>query len=176
MPHVLTKTVTAYKYHELSDEAKEKALQKFWDCTINYEWWEFIFEDAKQAGIKLTEFDIDRGNYCHGEWIDRAEQYALYVTKNHGKKTETYKTAKKYLMDKKVLIANSRGDDYINGVDYETEQLIESLNDDFLKSALEDYRIMLQREYEYMTSREAIIESIESNDYDFTENGDFPAL
>ena len=26
-------------------------------------------------------------------------------------------------------------------------------------------------EYEYLTSREAIIETIEANDYDFTENG-----
>jgi predicted transcriptional regulator len=31
---------------------------------------------------------------------------------------------------------------------------------------------MLQKEYEYLTSEEAIIETIEANEYEFTEKGE----
>jgi hypothetical protein len=42
---------------------------------------------------------------------------------------------------------------------------------EFLKSLLEDYRIILSKEYDYLTSRESIIETIEANEYEFDENG-----
>lgn len=42
---------------------------------------------------------------------------------------------------------------------------------EFLNDILEDYRVMLQKEYEWRGSREQIIESIEANEYEFDENG-----
>lgn len=47
--------------------------------------------------------------------------------------------------------------------DYLKEKLVD-INHDIYKS--------LEQEYEYLTSREQIIETIEANDYDFFENGD----
>ena len=35
----------------------------------------------------------------------------------------------------------------------------------------EGYRVMLASEYDYLSSEEAIIETIEANDYDFTAEG-----
>ncbi len=48
---------------------------------------------------------------------------------------------------------------------------IEDEEAEFLKSLLSDYLTMLQTDYNYLTSKEQIIETIESNDYDFTEEG-----
>ncbi len=48
---------------------------------------------------------------------------------------------------------------------------LENDEDEFLKELLEDYRIILQKEYEYQTSEEAIIGTIEANEYEFTQDG-----
>ena len=42
---------------------------------------------------------------------------------------------------------------------------------DWLRGILEDLRIELRKDYEYLTSREAIEETIRANDYEFTEDG-----
>jgi hypothetical protein len=59
--------------------------------------------------------------------------------------------------------------------DWEDEgELDAKLNEceaDFLQSILEDYRIMLKKEYEYRDSDEYITETILANDYEFDENG-----
>ena len=55
--------------------------------------------------------------------------------------------------------------------DLEIENKLDEMSEEFLKSLLEDYRIILENEYEYLTSKEAILETIEANDYEFTADG-----
>jgi len=148
------KKTKVYPYDELSDEAKQKAIESFAEINVDYEWWEQVFYDAKQVGIKLTEFNIGRGSYCRGSFTLDAEDVANAIVEQHGESCETYKTAAEFL-------------DYI--VEDDDEQ--EALNDDFLQSILEDYRIILQKEYEYLTSDKAIVETIENMEYEFTEDG-----
>lgn len=62
-----TKTINLYEFDELSEDAKEKALQNLWDINVDHEWWDYIYEDAERIGLKITGFDIDRGNYCEGD-------------------------------------------------------------------------------------------------------------
>ena len=50
------------------------------------------------------------------------------------------------------------------------DKLIE-IEGDFLNSLCGDYLIMLRNDYEYMTSKAAIIETIEANEYEFTVDG-----
>lgn len=40
---------------------------------------------------------------------------------------------------------------------------LDDLDNEFLHNLLEDYRIMLNKEYDYLTSCEAIVESIDAN-------------
>jgi hypothetical protein len=57
---------------------------------------------------------------------------------------------------------------------YESQEAEDDLSDmeaNFLDSLLEDYAIMLQKEYEYLQSEEAITETIVANEYEFTEEG-----
>ena len=51
------------------------------------------------------------------------------------------------------------------------DSMDEDMDDDFRKELSDDYFHTLRNEYDYLTSREAIIESIESNEYEFDESG-----
>lgn len=44
MPRIMETTV--FKFDELSDTAKEKARKRFRDGALDYDWWEYVYEDA----------------------------------------------------------------------------------------------------------------------------------
>ena len=48
---------------------------------------------------------------------------------------------------------------------------IDDLSDEFLKALLEEYRIILTNEFEWLTSDEAIIDTLRANEYEFNEDG-----
>jgi hypothetical protein len=52
-----------------------------------------------------------------------------------------------------------------------SDREMEELEDWFLHELLEDYRILLEREYEYLTSDESVAESLECNGVEFLEDG-----
>ena len=59
MPIPMTKHYTLYKFDELSDAAKEKAREWFRRDYPDYDWWEFVYEQADTAAKHLG-IDIDR--------------------------------------------------------------------------------------------------------------------
>ena len=156
--------VKLYSFDELSEEAKEKAINNLRDINVDYNWWDCTYDDAAQIGLRITEFDLDHKSIS-GKFIDSAPAVAEAILAEHGKICETYKTAKSFLSDLDELTGK-----YPNIEDCPEDE-IEALEDDFLHSILEDYRIILDNEYDYLTGEEAIIETIEANDYDFTEDG-----
>lgn len=168
------KETKVFPFSELSDGAKEKAVEKLYDINVDYEWWESTFDDAETVKLKLTEFDIDRGSYCQGEFIEYAKDTADAIIENHGENCETRQTAEEFIVDSAKLYMeypvklDDDGDDE-NETDRTREQ--GDVNAEFLQSILEDYRIILQKEYEYLTSEKVIIETIEANEYEFTDDG-----
>ena len=161
------KETKVYKFDELSDNAKEKALNELYDINVDYDWWDSIYEDAENIGLKLKTFDLDRNRHATGEFILSATEVAANVIRDHGDQCETYKTAQEFLDEQnKYPMPDDDSDEFSVWEDKMLE-----LEDEFLKSLLEDYSIILQKEYEYLTSEEAIIESIKANDYVFDENG-----
>jgi hypothetical protein len=166
-----TKTINLYQYDELSEEAKEKALEKLADINIDYGWWRSTYEDAEIIGLKIIEFDIDRTSFCHGDFICTARDCADKLIKEHGKQCETYKTAKAYIAEYEMAEKNLEHDEYGDIASYKEEQLLDDITNEFKRSLLEDYSIILRKEYEYLTGKEAIEESIRANEYEFDENG-----
>lgn len=148
------KETKVFTFAELSEDVKDKAIEKLYDLNVDHDWWDSVYDDAKNIGLKITEFDIDRGAYARGNFIGSAKETAEKIIANHGPDCETVATSKSYLRELQDL----------DGHDKE-------INREFLQSLLEDYRIMLSKEYDYLTSREAIIETIESNEYEFDEHG-----
>lgn len=156
-----TRTYTVYKFDELPEEGKRKALMNYSDINIDHDWWNYTYDDAENIGLKITEYD---GYRCKGKLTLSGENCAKSIMANHGVVCETYKTAKDYLDNLSTL--ESLKDNHID-----INAALEDLEEDFKHSLLEDYRIMLDKEYEHLTSDEAIIETIQSNDYDFTIDG-----
>jgi len=164
--------IQLYSFAELSETAKQKAIESMYDINVSYDWWESAYEDAANIGLSITGFDIDRGSYCKGSFIQDAIYTAAKIILEHGEQCETYKTAAQFQIDRDELVNNAPKDENGDFEDeYELDQQLDELEDEFLKSLLEDYRIILSNEYDYLTSEEAIKETIETNEYDFTEDG-----
>jgi hypothetical protein len=167
--------INLYQFSELSDEAKRNAIENLSDINIDSEWWDGVYDDAENVGLKITGFDIDRGSYVKAYFIESAESCAEKILSEHGEMCETFKTAKVFLDDRTTLVAKYSDGTNLNEVaednEYDFYSECDDLEKDFLKSICEDYRIMLSKNYDYLTSKAAIIETIEANEYDFTENG-----
>ena len=159
--------INVYGFDELTEKAKENAINKLADINVDYAWWDSTYDDAGNIGLKLKTFDLDRNRHATGELILSATEVAANVIRDHGDQCETYKTAQEFLDEQnKYPMPDDDSDEFSVWEDKMLE-----LEDEFLKSLLEDYSIILQKEYEYLTSEEAIIESIKANDYVFDENG-----
>lgn len=150
-----------YKYEELTEAGKQKAIDNNYDINVDYEWWDSVYEDAAMIGLKITGFDLGRGNSITGEFENNAGFVVANVLKNHGDMTETYKTVMRY-KDTEWDFKDEDGD-----YDGENEDAIY----EFLHDILEDYLVMLRNEYEYLTTKEAIEETLIANEYEFDENG-----
>ena len=167
-----TITKTIYQFNELPEDAKQKAIEKLSDINTDYEWWDCAYEDAANVGLKITGFDLDRASYCKIEYIEDACHAAHKIIENHGESCDTYKNASEFLKNRDEIVNNAAKDengDFEN--EYELDQKLDEIENEFLKTLSEDYWIILQQEYEYRTSEEAIIETIEANEYEFDENG-----
>ncbi|MBU2061740.1 MAG: hypothetical protein KKH44_07835 [Bacteroidetes bacterium] len=161
----IQKEYKVYSFDELSKEVKEKGISDNYDINGSYDWWNDTYEDAKDIGLEITSFDLDRNRHAAGNFILAANEVAQNIFNEHGEHCETYKTADDF-MDKWQPVF----DNYMQTEEGEDELM--ELEDEFLKSLLEDYSIMLQNEYEYLSSEEAIKETIEANEYTFLEDGE----
>lgn len=168
-------TVRLYQFDELSEEAKEKALEEMRSISVNHEWWEFTYEDAKAIGLKITGFDLDRNRHAKGELLESATKVADLIIKNHGKDCNTHKLAIQFWADWDALV--EKHSDGVNTTvvaeenEYDFDGEADELEKEFESNLLERYSWMLQQEYEYLTSDEAVAETIRANEYEFTEEG-----
>lgn len=153
------KTIKVYRFEELNEKAQKAVLDHFREWQVNCNWWDFIYEDAAEIGLEIEGFDLDRGAYVKGRFSKHPLDVCYDIKKRHGKNCETYKTAMQYFP---AIKAAYEAND---------EAALDEVADEFLKALCEDYRILLQKEYEYLTSDEAVREMIEANDYEFLENG-----
>ena len=187
----VTKQYEVYKFNELSEEGRENALNKLADINVDYDDWydddiynEFAGDIGLHVNIKDACFDLDRGNYLYFE------------TYNHNSKKDYIPgiyvdDSKKFCISaglnwKSYIVRNNAECISIGHLHYgggSGRNIIgESFNcelsrDDFdkleilLESFIEKCFLQLKDSYEYSTSRESIIDTIEANDYDFTEDG-----
>lgn len=167
-----TDTYNVYKFEELDERGQAAALDhcRYWP--VQGEWWDVVYEDAAQVGIKITSFDLDRNRGAEGEFTCSACEVAQNIFNEHGVECETYKTAAAFMEEWQPVF-----DSYMDETspDYESrdsEDKLQDIEDEFRSAILEDYSIMLQHECEYLQSDEAVQEMIEANDYEFTEAGE----
>ena len=93
MPKTRTTTIEVYQYDELDERAKERALDWYAAGVFDYEWWDLIYWDAKQIGLKIEGFDLDRRKRATGYLTDTMEMVCMKILSDHGKDRGTYKLA-----------------------------------------------------------------------------------
>lgn len=158
-----------YTYDELDDKAKERA-RDWYRAGIDHEWWETIYSDAEEIGLKITAFDCQR--YAHGHFLESAQKTAHKIEKEHGETAPTFKTAKGYLKQRDEIIDTApKTEDGDFKDEYALDQALDELDREFLRSLLEDYRVTLDQEWDYINSDEQVEEGIIANGYEFTEHG-----
>jgi len=188
----ITKQYQIYDFDELSEEAQEKVLNDNYDINIDYEWWQdddIYQEIAKDYGIfidiKEVSFSLDRENYVAFDTFNhsRSEKWSLpiYIKdyklffKKAGLNTNL-KRVKTEIDNQNInidhthyaggIIANYIKDDYADITEEELEMLETCLN-----NMLDEIKSQLKLEYNDLTSKESIIDTIEANEYTFLENG-----
>lgn len=170
-----TVSINLYEFSELSEDAKEKAITNLSDINVSHDWWDCTYDDAENIGLKIKSFDLDRNRHAKGVFITSGCEVAEKIMSEHGESCETFKTAAQFLSDwANLVIKYSDGknmDRVAEGNEYDFDNEANDLEEEFLKSLLEDYSIMLQKESEYLQSEAAIIETIEANGYTFEEDG-----
>lgn len=181
-----TITRNIYTWDDLTDQDKDIVIGNNRDINVDHDWWESTYMDAENIGLKITGFDLGRSQECSGDFLLNAAEVARKILADHGDTCSTYQTAQDYLQSRfvelkqlcqdeadELCIAFSFGDGVLDVHDTDECELVEVLEDantNFLKSLLEDYRHMLQKEYEYLCDDEAIIETIEANEFEFNED------
>jgi hypothetical protein len=195
-----TRTYNTYSFDELSPEARERAIEDHRQFIGEHENGEYVIEDAKRV-LSLAGFNIDRVYYSgfwsqgdgacfEGSWdaskvnaaamhkecpvdtelhriadsmaaIAKVFPFASFTVKHSGHYCHQYSTS----FD--VSIANEEGDEIDTP---EREKAEESLIE-LARDAMEWIYNGLEKEYDYQTAEEQVIESIRANEYEFTEDG-----
>jgi hypothetical protein len=170
----ITKTVTVYSFEELSPESQERAIDHFSDINVYHGWWEFVYEDAANIGIDITDFDDYR---CSGKMTKYFLDVIRLIKTNFAENVEVFKTACVHhgiFIDSFIEFCRVNPDGLSRLElleEFKDSDIFYSIEKQFLSDILEDYRILLMKEYDYLTGLEQIKEAIIVNEYKFNENG-----
>ena len=156
---------TEFTWGELSASAKDHAREHWRDGQLDMDWFDEVYEDAANVGLKITGFDLGRGQEIDLKFEDCFQDVAEKILKEHGETCETYQVALTFLATY-VLLSEEQKDDI--------DQWGEISSCDFVgvfsKSIRKAYLDMLQTQYDYLQSDEACDQYLETET--FNENGD----
>jgi hypothetical protein len=163
--------IKLYQFDELTEEAKEKAREWFRDGYLHEDWWESTYEDAKNIGLKIDGFDLDRNKHATGGLMLSANEVAANIMRDHGDGCGTYELAEQFMEEYSPMLAKYMDEEDPEYESHCLEDDMQYLEDWFEKQLLEEYASMLQNEYEYLLSDENVDDTIIINEYEFNENG-----
>ncbi len=184
----ITKVYKVYEFDELSQEAKDKVIEKLRYINVeDFDWWEddglleLTPEQAKKAHITDAEykteifrfkkiyFDLDRAHYIQFPDLQVNNEVAFYkwlgIPKRLQNKIDTYN------FDSAYKQGNTSIEFYTGEKTTDSEDHILTNAEDKFSDWMEEALRRLQANYDYLTSDESIIETIEANDYHFLEDG-----
>jgi len=181
MPKRYVAEYEAFQYDELSEKAKEKALEDNYEINIDEGWWEddTIPESYQEVGISYKDFYFDLGRsqifYLDKPVIDDPVKF--------GKAAGLTAKDLRYLKDESVIpsIGTKRygGGDAVNYVNVEEitatpRPILDSIENklnEFLKKKNKETYNSLQKRYDSLTTREAIEDSLRELEYEFNADG-----
>jgi len=183
-----------------NDELLKKVLEKNHEINVYYDWWDCVYYDQKEkieeAGFSINNiyfngfwsqgdgamFEYDRiDDKLLNEFVDTLDlspmrkQWIInnvYVSsKGHHRGHYHHEKCCSHSIYWEVGNGNLHWSTYFY-------QWLESFADDFEEFVIDKYEDLcndlyraLEKEYDYLTSEESILESLESNEYEFDING-----
>lgn len=193
----ITKTFNVYAFDELSDEAKKKALENSRSINIDYDWWRFIYDDAIEIG-KILGIDIDEiyfsgfasqgngacfeGHYSYAkESVKKIKSYAPKDDELHRIASELQRIQKLAFYSITARVKQSGhyvherctdiDVDMAESIGFEKFEEYQTVVADTLRDFMQWIYRILEKEYDYQTSDEAIIEMFQANEYEFMAGG-----
>jgi hypothetical protein len=173
-------TIKAYRYDELSDKAKENAMDYYMEICIGDWWYIDALEDAKEFCLDIQEFDVYR-SYCNAKFMYDADETAKAIVDNAGgellelakdyqkevselfKGHSDYDKYQEWLRERDYTLDDLEFEDWvIEETGYEDDK--ESAGDNFL-SELEGYYLRyLMANWDCYTSEKYIADYFVEND------------
>lgn len=164
-----------YSFEELNQDAQQLALDFNRDINVGSDWWAGTYEDAENIGLKITSFDLDRNKHAEGNLLNDEYSVAVDIANNHGEECETFKIAVKFIeFWNEAVKLHSNGvnmEKVEDGKEHDFDNYVDEAVTKFKQDLLNAYADILQNECEYLQSDEAVKETLISNDYEFTANG-----
>lgn len=142
------KTIKLYQIDELPVDARVKTIEKHSDINVDYDWWDFIYQDAERIGLKISQFDV-YNRKIDADFIFEPEQVARNIMNEYANSAPLHTAAKSFLDTNDV---------------YELEDFEHEVKRQYLKD--------LREQYEHSTSNEAVTETLKANEYYFDLAGD----
>lgn len=182
-----TKEIKIYQFQELSDESKEKAIEKFRemeDFAWSSEYLDSLEAGLKHFGFRLKHYEIDWSNinYCDTAIDNYHDQEILgltgvrlykYIVNNFLNTYCKYSKKNVSVFDGNCAFTGvSSDEDFLDPINeflkkpsikYNFEELIEECVHSLLLAGCNDF--------DYQISDKGITENIEANGYEFYENG-----
>lgn len=191
-----TITTEVYKFEELDEETQERVIENNRDINVDYQWWDFIYDDVKKIGkilgINIKNIYFSRfysqgdgacfeGSYSYAkESVKKIKEYAPLDEELHKIAKDLYLLQKNHFYRLSANVEHSGhyyhefctnitvyDDDYYDISDDTIEGMKE-----ILRSFMQWIYSILEKECNYLTSDEAIKETIIANEYEFTEEGE----
>lgn len=192
-----TINVDLFTFNELSEDVKEKVISNNREINVEHDWWEFIYEDFEEN----CAFDLKKiyfsGFWSQGDgamfeynslpstfmdsFIDQLELSSMrknWLRNNifisgRGKHSGHYYHEKSCSHNIRWEVDN--GDLHWGTTFYQWLESFEGDFEDYVTNLYEDecrklYRA-LEDEYNYLTSDESIVDTILSNEYKYTQDG-----
>ena len=178
--------ISIYKFSELSDESKRKALDIF-EPFVDHIWvdvYETIQKFCEIFGVKTGSnyFDVRTSNIDDNILELTGQRLRTYLINNFYSEIYKPKTYYKGVNKKRKSKIFVNNDCVLTGVCYDHDMLEGIYNfiqkpcnhtnfKDLIGNAFHDLRKSVEDEASYRYSDEAKIEDIEANDYEFYEDG-----
>ncbi len=174
---------TVYKFAELPEEAKQKALERYYNINIDHPDWYMAdglldVEQSKWVKYGLKDclfqykelyFDLERGQYLQFEDLKVTDReifrQALGLSKRVWEKID-YSFDSERNNNTTLRIESLEGDNLTEKETVAIREAEETFSD-WVNTAW----VNLRDDYEYQTSEKAIVETFEANGYDFTLEG-----
>lgn len=192
------KEITVYSFSELADDVKSKVLDSFRDINTETEWYECVLDEwterLEEYGfikpkIYFSGFGSQGDGACFDAGIDVKQiegKFALSLPERLIPPFSRHRHAfENFLAESelRIITTNFRySHENCRSIDYSTarshgkyflpflEAFAEWLEAERKSLAQQIYRA-LEKEFDYLTSDEAVKETIEANDYEFTTTG-----